>query len=73
VSEAQLYPGDAAGGVVLTQVKEWDPAVPMSSVLSRLDRAGGARADFEAGVVRITESEYGTALTVAAGYEHSAG
>jgi hypothetical protein len=65
-SEAQVYPGDSAGGVLLAPVEEWDPPVPMSTVLSRLDRPDTARADFEAGVVRITADEYETALTVAA-------
>ncbi|HTO26296.1 MAG TPA: hypothetical protein VMJ49_10370, partial [Gaiellaceae bacterium] len=44
----------------------WDPPVPMSAVLSRIDRSAGARADFEVGVVRITADEYETALAVAA-------
>ena len=66
-SEAQVYPGNSAGGVLLAQVEEWDPPVPMSTVLSQIDPAENARADFEAGVVRITANEYETALTVAAG------
>jgi hypothetical protein len=65
-SEAQVYPGDSAGGVLLAQVEEWDPPVPMSTVLSQID-SETARADFEAGVVRITANEYETALAVAAG------
>ena len=39
----------------------------MSTVLSQIDQSGGARADFEAGVVRITAGEYETAVAVAAG------
>jgi hypothetical protein len=66
-SEAEVYPGDSPGGVLLAQVEEWDPPVPMSTVLSQIDPAENARADFEAGVVRITASEYETALAVAAG------
>ena len=65
-SEAQVYPGDSPGGVLLAQVEEWDPPVPMETVLSRIDSAGTAKADFEAGVVRITASEYEAALGVAA-------
>jgi hypothetical protein len=65
-SEAQVYPGDSPGGVLLAQVEEWDPPVPMSAVLSQIDPAENAKADFEAGVVRITASEYETALAVAA-------
>lgn len=64
-SEEQLYPGDSRGGVLLARVEEWDPPVPMSTVLSRID-SPVARADFEAEVVRITGGEYETALAVAA-------
>ena len=59
-------PGESPSGVLLAQVEEWDPPVPMSTVLSRIDRSGGARADFEEGVVRITANEFETALAVAA-------
>jgi hypothetical protein len=72
-SEAQRYPGDFPGGVLLAQVEEWDPPVPMSTVLSQIEPAGNARADFEAGVVRITADEYETALAVAAGRSTSTG
>jgi hypothetical protein len=37
----------------------------MSAVLARIDRSGGARADFDTSVVRISETEYETALAVA--------
>jgi hypothetical protein len=73
LSEAQVYPGDSPGGVMLAQVEEWDPPVPMSRVLSHIDPAQNARADFEAGVVRITANEYETALAVAAGRAASTG
>ena len=66
-SEAQVYPGDSHGGVLLAQVEEWDPPVPMNTVLSQIDPAENAKADFQAGVVRITATEYETALAVAAG------
>ena len=65
-SEAHVYPGDSRGGVLLAQVEEWDPPVPMSAVLSQIDPAENAKADFEAGVVRVTAGEYETALAVAA-------
>lgn len=52
---------------MLAQVEEWDPPVPMSTVLSRIDRAENARAGFDTGVVRITATEYEAALAVAAG------
>jgi hypothetical protein len=66
-SEAQAYPGDSPSGVLLAQVEEWDPPVPMNTVLSQIDPAGNAKADFQAGVVRITANEYETARAVAAG------
>ena len=72
-TEAQRYPGDFRGGVLLAQIEEWDPPVPMSTVLSQIDPAENARADFEAGVVRITANEYETALAVAAGGAASTG
>ena len=72
-SEAQVYPGDSPGGVLLAQVEEWEPPVPMSAVLSQIDPAENARAEFEAGVVRITAGEYKTALAVAAGRATSTG
>jgi hypothetical protein len=72
-SEAQVYPGDSPGGVLLAQVEEWDPPVPMSTVLSQIDPAENAKADFEAGLVRITASEYETAVAVAAGRATSTG
>ena len=72
-SEAQVYPGDSPGGVLLAQVEEWDPPVPMHAVLSQIDPAEKAKADFEAGVVRITANEYETALAVAAGRAPSTG
>jgi hypothetical protein len=64
-SEAQMYPGDSSGGVLLARVEEWNPPVPMSTVLSQIDPAENAKADFQAGVVRISANEYETALAVA--------
>ena len=72
-SEAQVYPGDSSGGVLLAEVEEWEPPVPMSAVLAQIDRSGGARADFQIGVVQITADEYETALAVAAGRATSTG
>jgi hypothetical protein len=66
-SEAQVYPGDCRGGVLLALVEDWDPPVAMNTVLAEIDTSEGARADFEMGVVRITAHEYETALAVAAG------
>jgi|SRR5882672_5303244 len=72
-SEAQEYPGDSPSGVLLAQVEAWDPPVAMNTVLSHIDPAGNAKADFQAGVVRITANEYATALAVAAGRAPSTG
>ena len=66
-SEAEVYPGDSPSGVLLAQVERWDPPVPMKTVLSQIDPAGNAKADFQVGVVRITANEYETACAVAAG------
>ena len=44
-SEARVYPGDSPSGVVLAQVEEWDPPVPMKTVLSQIDPAENAKAD----------------------------
>jgi len=52
---------------VLAHVEEWAPPAPIDAVLAQIDPAENAKADFEAGVVRITESEYETVLAVAAG------
>jgi hypothetical protein len=65
LSEAQVYPGDSPSGVLLAEVEEWHPPVPMNTVLSQIDPAENAKADFEAGLVRITANEYETALAVA--------
>jgi hypothetical protein len=72
-SEAEVYPGESPSGVLLAQVEEWDPPVPMYAVLSQIDPAENARADFEMGVVRITAHEFETALAVAAQRASSTG
>jgi hypothetical protein len=70
-SEAAAFPGDAEGGVLLAQVDEWDPAVPMDAVVRRIDPTGSnplvqtnAAAGFPTGVVRITLDEYEHALAL---------
>jgi hypothetical protein len=45
----------------------------MKAVLSQMDPADNAKSDFQAGVVRITASEYETALAVAAARAPSTG
>ena len=36
-SEAEAFPGDSPSGVLLSHVEEWDPAVPMETVVQRID------------------------------------
>jgi hypothetical protein len=72
-SEADVYPGDAPGGVLLARVETWDPPVPMSAVLPRMGPSEKAKADFERGVVRITAHEFETAVAVAAERASSTG
>jgi hypothetical protein len=72
-AEARVYPGAFRRGVSLTQVEEWDPPVPIDTVLSELHPAGNAKDEFATGVVRITAREYETALAVAARRALSAG
>lgn len=64
-SESQAYRGDSPGGVLLARVEEWDPPVPMDTVLAQID-SPIARGDFDVGVVLVTAGEYETALRVAA-------
>lgn len=69
--EAEAYPGEEPGGVSLSGVEEWDPAVLLDAVVSQIDpRASNpivqanARAGFRTSVVRITADEYEGALAV---------
>jgi hypothetical protein len=64
-SEARIYPADAPSGVLLAEVEEWDPPVPIRAVLSQIGPGGGAKADHDAGVLRISANEYETAVAVA--------
>jgi hypothetical protein len=68
-SEAEVFPGDSPSGVLLSHVEEWDPAVPMATVVQRIDPTASnplvqqnAAAGFGTGVVRITADEYKDAL-----------
>jgi hypothetical protein len=70
-SEAKAYPGDSPRGVLLSHVEEWDPAVPMDTVVQRIDPKASnplvqanAAAGFRTGVVRITGDEYEAALAL---------
>ena len=71
VGRAQLASAvrGSAGEVLLTHVEEWDPPVPVADVLALIDTSEGARADFETGVLRITETEHSAALAVAGARE----
>jgi hypothetical protein len=70
-SEAEAYPGDAPSGLLLSLVEEWEPAVPMKTVVQRIDPTGSnplvqanAAAGFRYSVVRITGDEYETAVAL---------
>ena len=70
-TSSDAYPGDSPSGVLLSQVEEWDPAVPMDDVVARLDPTGSnpyvqanAKDGFQMGVVRITEHEYDSVLAI---------
>jgi hypothetical protein len=70
-SETEAYPGDSPSGVLLSQVEEWDPPVPMDTVVQRIDPTASnplvqanAAAGFRTGVVRITGDEYEAALAL---------
>ena len=70
-SEAEAYPGDSPSGVLLSHVQDWDAAVPMDTVVQRIDPTASnplvqanAAAGFRMGVVRITGDEYEAALAL---------
>jgi hypothetical protein len=70
-SEAEAYPGDSPSGVLLSHAEEWDPAVPMDTVVRRIDPTASnplvqanAAAGFRLGIVLITDDEYETALAL---------
>jgi hypothetical protein len=62
---------DLRTAVLLSGIEEWDPPVPMETVLTRIGPSEKAKAEFPVDVVRITPHEYETAVTVAA--EHPKG
>lgn len=67
VGRVEIASAIDAGAVRLAHAEEWDPPVPMDVVLASLDASAKAKADFGAGVVRITEHEYDTVLALAEG------
>src|SRR5204862_978936 len=75
-SEAQAYPGAATSGVLLSHIERWDRAVPLATVVRRVDPTASnpvvqanAQAGFRMGVVRITADEYEAALTASREYQ----
>lgn len=64
-AEAQGLPGGPRGGVALARVDRWDPPVPMAAVLARMAPTEKAKPEFATGLVRITVTEWETALAVA--------
>ncbi len=72
--EAEAYPGGSPSGVLLSHVEEWDPAVPMGTVVQRIDPTASnplvqanAATGCRMGVVRITGDEYETAVALSRG------
>ena len=70
-TEAAAYPGDSMSGVLLADVEEWQPPVPMDAVVRRIDPTGSnplvqanATVGFSAGIVLITEDEYASAVAL---------
>jgi hypothetical protein len=77
-SEAQANPGESASGVLLSDVERWDRAVPMATVVARIDPTASnplvqanAAAGFPMGVVRITDDEYEAAVTASREYQET--
>ena len=73
-AEVETYPGDSPSGVLLSHVEEWDPAVPMDTVVQRIDPTASnplvqanAETGFQHAVVPITDDE--DQATVALGRE----
>jgi len=69
--EAGAYPGDLAGGVLLSDVEAWEPAVPLETVVQRIDPTASnpivqenALLGFRRGVVGITRGEYEAGLAL---------
>lgn len=68
-AEVRAVADASPGGVQLGDAEHWDPAVPMETVVARVDPTGSnplvqanARAGFATGVVRITQREYEAAV-----------
>jgi len=75
-SEAQAYPGNSSGGVLLSEVERWARAVPMATVAARVDPTASnplvqanARAGYRTALVRITAAEYEAAMAARRNYQ----
>jgi hypothetical protein len=65
--ESVRYPGSFDGGVLFSQIEAWVHPVPIKSVLSRLLlKETNPGAQFFSGVVRITNEDYQTVVSVGA-------
>ncbi len=69
--EADAYPGDSPGGVLLSDVEHWEHGLPMETVVTRIDPMAtnpvvqtNATLGFQRGVVRITANEDESALAL---------
>ena len=70
-AEAEAYPGDSLGGVLLSDVERWEPAVPLEIVVQRIDPTvanpivqSNATFGFPRDVVGITIDEYDAVLAL---------
>ena len=75
-SEAHASPGDSRSDVLLSEVERWDRAVPMATVVARVDPTASnpqvqvnAKDGFGSGVVLLTDDEYEAAVTVSREYQ----
>jgi hypothetical protein len=72
-SEAQVYPGDSPSGVLLAQVEEWDPPVPMKPCCRKSTRQGMPRPTSKWASCGSPLTNMRPALAVAAGRAPSTG
>ncbi|WUJ72980.1 hypothetical protein OG809_06845 [Kribbella soli] len=56
---------DVTHDVLLTHIEHWTPPVPMETVIAAIPPTENAQADFPRAVVRITRTEYESALSAA--------
>ncbi|HYG71301.1 MAG TPA: hypothetical protein VEC15_03310, partial [Actinomycetota bacterium] len=56
--------GAAGSEVSIADAEWWDPPPSMDAVLAAMDPSENAKGEFDTGVLRITDSEYETAVAV---------